>query len=902
MDTQRWQQLKALFDDALGYPPDERMAFVERMCDDDELRREALSLLGFYEDEPEFLESPVHTDALRVVAEESTPTPSGVQIGPYRLVREIGRGGMGTVYLAERADGQFQQQVAIKLVRHGRHQADLLHRLRRERQILASLQHPNIARLLAGGVTEDGLPYLVMEYIEGLPIDTYCDRHGLTISDRLILFRTVCAAVHYAHQNLVVHRDLKPSNIFVTRDGQVKLLDFGIAKLLEEDRVEAVPMTRTGMRAMTPEYASPEQVRGEPVTTASDVYALGVVLYLLLTGQRPYEVHNLPPTQVERIICEHEPPRPSTVAQPGREPNAEERLLGQVRHTERLARRLRGDLDTIVMMALRKEPGRRYGSVEQFSEDLRRHLAQLPVAARPDTLGYQVSTFVRRHTVGVVATLLVVLALVGGIIGTATQARIAAAERDRAEERFDDVRSLANTMLFDVHDAIRDLPGTTPVREMLVQQAHAYLDTLAHDVTPEPALQHELAEAYTRVGEIQGDPHFPNLGDLTGATEHYREALALRRALWERDSTAATQQALARSLGRLAVTLSWGGANDQAITLSRRALDLLAPLDTADATVRHDLGRIRSELGWWYVWAGQPEEGLNHLAQAEALLTPLAAHHPNNLDLQLDYWRVFTYQSDGLWFSGREEAALQVLRERVLPQTRTFAERHPLNPRTIRAHQSCLKKIANLEDVLGRHEDALATYRAALALYSPVIDSTDTRSHAQEAGTYHGIGDLLVKMNRLEEAESYYEEAHAIRQRLHDLDPSNGEAGFRVASTLRALCTLKRRANQFAEALAYCEQAIPVQEAAVRADPKNGVGQGALNTTYVVAARLHGLLAHRLSSPTETRRHHYTAALALYAKSLATIKAMMADSIAWSTPALLDSITTERDALIATRQ
>ncbi len=928
MNTQRWHDLKALFDEALARPPGQRAAFLEQSCDDDELRREALSLLAFYDDDPDFLEHPVRVEALRVVAEEATPDPADRPIGPYRLVREIGRGGMGAVYLAERADGQFRHQVAVKLVRQGGPREDLLRRLRHERQILASLQHPNIARLYDGGVSEDGVPYLVMEYVEGLPIDRYCDDHQLSTTERLRLFRTVCAAVQYAHQNLVVHRDLKPSNIFVAApaaglssdgrkraEGRVKLLDFGIAKLLDDvNTAETIPMTQTGMRPMTPEYASPEQVRGEAVTTASDVYALGIILYELLTGHRPYEVRGLTPSAVERVICQQDPPRPSTAVlrtvettrTSGNGQTTTPEIVSAARSTqpERLRRRLEGDLDNIVLKALQKEPERRYESVAALSDDVRRHLEQLPVVARPDTVGYRISKFVRRHTVGFAATVLVVMALLGGIVATVYQARVAAAERDRAEHRFNDVRVLANKLLFDLHDAIRELPGATPARQMLVSNALIYLDTLHQATGNDPSLQSELAEAYERVGEIQGDPHFPNLGDMAGATESYRKMLALREDLWMRDTTDDdAQHTLATSYGRLAVVLSWGGDNDQAITLSERALDLLAPLQARapdDDALRHDAGRIRSELGWWLVWAGRLDEALAHLAQAETLLTPLAHRYPDNVDLQIDFWRVFNYQVDGMAFGGVREGALALLENKALPHLQAVSQRFPSNPRVRGNLHTCYNKIGAGHQKFGRLDEALAAYQTAFEIIETLAaaDSTDRRLLGAVANSHEAIGNTLLQMERTEDATAALQTAQATRQTLFDQDRENAEAGNKLALSHRALCNLHLETNRLAAALDYCKQAAALHESLIENDPKNAIGRDNLGVTSAFTARVHRALALRIG-PQETQQHHRQEALAWYDKSLAIINALQAEGIDWDWAIPPDTLVAERAALAA---
>lgn len=427
MTTEEWDRIKVLLAEALDRPPAERQAFLEAACRHDaHLHAEVASLLEAYAsaDAADALESPF-ADAHRTI-----PSLAGRRLGPYRLLHVIGQGGMGAVYVAERADGQFDQRVAVKLVPPHLATPELLRRFRSERQILAHLDHPHIARLYDGGVTDEGIPYLVMEYVEGIPVTAYCERHHLSTDQRLRLFRTICDAVAYAHRNLVVHRDLKPSNILVRDDGQVKLLDFGIAKLLNEDEAAA----RTELRAMTPEYAAPEQILGGTVTTTTDVYQLGVLLYELLTGRRPYDLRERSPREAERVICYQEPERPSEAIlaspQAGRHPRAEQ---------EKLRQRLAGDLDTIVLKALQKEPDRRYGSVELLRDDLWRHEHNLPVLARKDTFGYRASRFVRRHrlAVGAASTVLVLLVAVVALavhfaLTTAAQSEAIRTERDRA--------------------------------------------------------------------------------------------------------------------------------------------------------------------------------------------------------------------------------------------------------------------------------------------------------------------------------------------------------------------------------------------------------------------------------------------------------------------------------------
>ncbi|MGC9952509.1 MAG: serine/threonine-protein kinase, partial [Bryobacteraceae bacterium] len=383
----------------------------------------------------------------------------------------IGEGGMGEVYLAERED-QFRQRVAIKLIRPGMASPEVVRRFVIERQTLAALKHPRIVRLVDGGATGDGFPYLVVDYVEGLPIDRYCDQHKLRISERLRLFVETCDAVHHAHQSLVVHCDLKPSNILVTAEGSPMLLDFGIAKLLDPAAMGiSAQMALTRQQAFTPDYASPEQLRGEPVTTTTDIYALGVLLYELLTGHSPYRA--IPATMADwmRSVCEEDAEAPSTVIRriteiPANEDTPAETLtpekVSQCREgdPQALHRRLRGDLDAIVLKALRKDARDRYGSVDQLAADIRRHLAGLTVLARRNTTAYVARKFLRRHKLGVAAAALVLLTLAAGLASTLWESRVAA-------RRFEDVRRLAHSFLFDVHDSIQDLPGSTPARALI---------------------------------------------------------------------------------------------------------------------------------------------------------------------------------------------------------------------------------------------------------------------------------------------------------------------------------------------------------------------------------------------------------------------------------------------------
>lgn len=434
MSPERYQQIKQVFDRVVGLPPAERLPALERICAGDKtLRDEVERVLSSDNSAGSFLETPAAPAVGQIVSQTATKSLVGNRIGPYEILSEIGRGGMGTVYLASRADDQFRKLVAIKVVNPDNGADTLIARFRRERQILANLEHPNIAQLLDGGTAPDGSPYLVMEYVGGMPIDEYCDSRRLSVADRLRLFRTVCSAVHYAHQNLIVHRDLKPTNILVKADGTIKLLDFGIAKLLNPDPA-ATPLERTAtaMRIMTPDYASPEQTRGDPITTASDIYTLGVVLYELLSGHRPYR--SLAETQGDRV-----PEKPSVAVSRVEQVKGDDgeavartsRTVATERSTKpgTLRRMLAGDLDAIVLKALEKNPVSRYGSAERLAEDVQRRLDGLPVMARGETPAYRLAKFLFRHKAAV-AVLTLIFVLLAFAIGVASR-EVAAARTER---------------------------------------------------------------------------------------------------------------------------------------------------------------------------------------------------------------------------------------------------------------------------------------------------------------------------------------------------------------------------------------------------------------------------------------------------------------------------------------
>src|SRR6266849_2154720 len=444
MDPQNWQKINELFFAARDLEPGAREVFLSEACSgNEELRKEVGSLVAAHLRADSFIGASAFAAGARLLATEDANSGVGRAVGPYKLVRQIGSGGMGAVYLAERDDDQYHKQVAIKLVRIGLDAQLMVRRFRSERQILALLEHPHVARLLDGGVTADGQPYIVMEYIEGARITDYCRTQELNISQRLLLFRQICSAVHYAHQHLVVHRDIKPSNILVSKDGAPKLLDFGIAKILDSSAAGSEGSTLTNLNPMTPEYASPEQIQGKVLTTATDIYSLGVLLYELLTGQKPYKTAEKTPQEVARLVCESEPQKPSTAI------TALLKAQSQAGRLEAIS----GDLDHIVLKAMRKEPPQRYASAEELSADIGNYLAGLPVQAREGSFRYLAGKFVARHKAVVALSSALLLALIAGLAVVSWEVHVAHVQRARAERHFNEVRKLANSFLFEFHDS-----------------------------------------------------------------------------------------------------------------------------------------------------------------------------------------------------------------------------------------------------------------------------------------------------------------------------------------------------------------------------------------------------------------------------------------------------------------
>ena len=732
MDPAEWPQVRAILESVLSKPDSERSKYVAAACgDDDRLRREVLSYLsaeknaGFLDDLPASIPENDEFDAW-----------IGRRLGPWLLERRIGQGGMGRVYEGSRADREYEQRVAIKLVISGL-SASAARRFRNERQVLARLEHPHIARLLDGGVTDEGIPYLVMEYIEGEPIDAYCLKRKLGIGDCLALFRTVCSAVEHAHRNLIVHRDLKPGNILVTPQGVSKLLDFGIAKLLND----ADDLTRTSERPMTPAYASPEQVRGEVITTATDVYALGVMLYRLLTGCSPYRVPSSDRTELERAILDQEPSPPSAVC------NGETR------------QRLRGDLDAIVLTALRKDPARRYPSVERLSDDVARYMDGQPVSARPDTRTYRTVKFVRRHRAAVTTAICVALALIVAAAVSLEFARQARLERVRAETRFRDLRRLANFFVSDLNDAIR--AGPTASRKSVVERGLEYLNRLAADSRGDIEIQRELLAGYRKIGELQGNIYTPNLGDIAGARTSYLRALELAQSIKSYDPD------------------------------SRRS--------------RLDFALVCQDLSDIAATGGNRQEALDRSQQAIALLDPPAAHDAQDVEAALQAHARIAWL---LYRLGEYPRALAHY-ERYGALARDFYGANPAHVSDRRTLAFAEERTGDTLARMGRFNEGLARLMRALAEYGRLNDESQSNDLlARDVASAHAIiADLLHFANRNAESLAHIRAALKTDERLLNKDPRNSEYRRDFADGLTLLGTLLFNEGQREEAWKIHQQA-----------------------------------------------------------------------------------------------
>jgi tetratricopeptide (TPR) repeat protein len=762
------QRVESLFHEALEIPADSRAALLAECGDDEPLRRAVRRLLeasARAESKPLWSEPAIQNEARFAAAD--VDIGGETRLDRYRLMETIGAGGMGLVYKAVRADDEFSKLVAIKVVQPGAgagRNEEIVRRFRQERQILAGLEHPHIARLLDGGSTPDGLPFLVMEYVDGVPFDRYLAERKPSLRETLELFREVCSAVSYAHRSLIVHRDLKPGNILVKADGTLKLLDFGIAKLLNG----TAERTRTGAGALTPEYASPEQVRGLAVTTAADIYSLGVLLWESLAGMRLYG-NTGSALDLAQAICTEPAGRLSA----------------------RTGRHFDEDLENIVQMALRKEPERRYASVEQFSEDIRRYLEGYPVAARPATRKYLARRFVGRNKTYVAAAALLVLTLVAGIVATAREARI-------ANRRFNDVRKLANSYLFEFHDAIRDLPGSTPARSLVAKRALEYLDSLAGERGNDPGLRRELGSAYERVGSVQGARDNPSLGDGPGALASWRKALAIRESL----AAAAPRNAeigveLSKNYDLIGDTLAYDGDLKGAAAVERKAVVLMERLAAAQPTsypVRDALALAYTHLG--NVAGNNERPNLGDARGAMELFQKV-----------------------------------RVIREKLIAED-------PANREQRLALSGTWSRIGAIRQALDDKEGSVAAYREAIAQDERLMhdEPLNVLYRREAAVDNRSVALILIRTGDLGEAQKCGDRSAQLFERLAKDDPANMEAQDALGDSYYSQGYLRAKLNDTAGALGYYRSAMRVYEAEVAKDPDKI--PGGLRTLYQLMAEL----------------------------------------------------------------
>jgi serine/threonine protein kinase/tetratricopeptide (TPR) repeat protein len=795
MTAARWAEVKTILANLLETDPSQRAAEIDRLCgSDSELRSSVESLLAREQKAGALLDS-----AAVPGAEWRAEAPAPETIGPYRVVKEIGRGGMGVVYLGERADGQYRKQVAIKLITAAHPDAQTGRRFERERQILAQLEHPGIARLLDGGSAAGGQPYFIMEYVGGLPLLEFCRRGALGVNERLLLFLQVADAVGYAHRRLIVHRDLKPGNILVTPEGQAKLLDFGLGQMIGGNG-PGDDITQAGPAPMTPAYASPEQVRGETYTVAGDVYSLGVILFELLAGRRPYRATTTY-LDLARAICDEEAP-PLAEAVGSAVPNA-----------AALRRRLRGDLETIVAKALEKDPPRRYPTVDEFAADIRRFQEGRPVAARKPTLRYRAARLAARHRVAVPAGALALLLIAGFAAFGWWEAR-------RSERRFNQVRGLAHAVMFDLYDAIAPLPGSTAARALLARRALEYLENLSQEAGGNRSLEHEVALGYERIGEVEGDLAESSLGRVPAALESLRRATAI---------------------------------------LERLAVD--AP---GDQGLRHDYVRASIDLARAYGDAGQFDARIAQARRAVQIAEAAARAQPDNTVAVSDLEAALAGLADSVTDQKRYPEAIalrervQSLASRVATLTGT-----PESQRSLAVAEKRLAALygvtKRMDDCRREYEMARSIDEQRCAR-----NPQDMRAKIDLSYDYSDLGWTAANMNRLDDALEFHRRALELRQQAAQADPQDFRAASAVAASMRRIGLVLKQMAKPREALAELEQAAAHFTELTRRPGADWATVRNLAETHEEIGEAWADLAQARATTAAQRRADYLAAAAEY--------------------------------------
>ena len=775
MDKKRWTRIELLFTEALELDREERAAFLEEACEGDLsicVEVEAL-LSASEEDQALAIEGRLLNNVSLASVDDDTVHDDEV-VGPYLLEHCIGAGGMGEVYLAHRNDGQFEHQVALKLIHPGFRSKQVLARFRLERQVLARLSHPNITELLDGGIDEKGRPYFVMQYVKGVPITEYCDVHSLSINDRLDLFKSVCEAVQHAHRNLVVHRDLKPSNILVTEEGVVKLLDFGIAKILNPEWEKTMVLTHSEMKFMTPEYAAPEQVRGEAITTATDVYGLGVLLYEILTGSRPYKLKSKAPTEIERVICEIPPTRPSEVIDPASKKNGQLQNLeaiGQARRMgiQRLKNILRGDLDNIVLMALRKEPGRRYPTAVQFAEDINRFQKKLPVHAQRDSVTYRMEKFVQRHRLSVSFSVAAIAMLLAFSIFTSYQSQLVKKERDLARTekvRAERVIGLLVSLFETANPAVVPGGDTLSVGEFVERGAEKSLAEVEDDPAVATQLKHTLGQMYAAQGQYKAGHQFLKeayemqeslYGPVDSITTAYLHDVATMT--WRLGEEAEARRMFADLLERNQQIF---GAEHPRVAQSMQNV----ALTTEDRDKRLSL--------------------LNTSLEMKRKLLP--ASHTSIAD-GLNQLAIFHFHN------GDYHDALPMLQESLEIAEEQYSSTHPNTVAVMSNITMLLSRMGETFKAIDMQEDVIAR-----------LQTIKSDSSVQMSNAWNNLGVLQTNSGQFEEAE------HAFRQALGIQEVLLGKTHPRVISTRRNVGVVLGLLEQYDEGIAILEQALSMKK------------------------------------------------------------------------------------------
>ncbi len=737
-----WQRAKTILADALALPPAERGSFVETECKgDDALKNEVLSLLKHAENSTDFIESPPQALHDASVANAIIKKYTGTRVGAYILGEEIGRGGMGLVYAASRADGAYESQVAVKLLKHNMGDEKDARRMTRERQALAQLNHPNIARLIDGGAIDDGMPYLVMEYIDGTQIDDYCKTKKITLRERVALIRQVAAAVQSAHQQLLIHRDIKPANILVNQQGQPKLLDFGIARLLDINA--DIGATQDAMLPFTPRYASPEQVRGEPVSVATDIYGLGVLLYELLAGASPYvrftsgEITNA--AAAMDVVISDPPRKASDVAQAGSNTSD--------------ADALRGDLDIILSKACAKLPNERYATVAALDEDLQRWLEGRPILAKPQSLAYTFKKLVSRHRLATAATCVAVLLIGAGMTGTVLQ-------RNKAEKRYLEVRQIANSFIFEYYDAIEPLPGAKPVLKRMVTNGLSYLDKLYIDAKNDPTLAVELAVGYRKLAlALFNGRNLPSLGDRAGADAAFSKARSLMdQAIVQLPNDANANIQLARLDSDAAALLSQDGKFKEGMALYDAAIGRFEAVLARDASLHEAAFHLAQETIGAILFADKAgKSAADYIERGRRAIDRYAMLKPNSFEV--DDLRLLLLGRQFMHLAGQKNYvdAIAVADQQVAGY-KAYLQKNPNYINYLRSTQAALANKAALQSRLKQYAEALTTQNAAIEAGAAILktDANNIDARNANAHIYSLQGFALLKLERKREAlESY---------------------------------------------------------------------------------------------------------------------------------------------------